>query len=158
MEEELFTFEGIPVTEQFLRKIWCELGAKLDKHGYPVENVKMPRITMMIMTEEDFEQTMEQIRSSPHLYDTSKTEYGEENETCSALAFFSDVEQTWVILKRERGYSLRHDVRHELLHIWENALGLPWGILTSRFTLPDGPIVKQKAVNYMTFRDPMASG
>ena len=58
-------------------------------------------------------------------------EWGTKCTTPSALTFFADADQTWIILKCDGyGYSLEVDLKHELLHLWEAKLGLKWGTLT----------------------------
>lgn len=130
MEPETFVFRGKPVNQAILIRIWEEIRVELaDK--YPVDDVKMPNIRAMILNYKNFRKALKKLLSSPHIEDTSETEWGAKITTPSAVTFYGDVDQTWMVLKcGGYGYSLEVDLRHELLHICEAILGLKWGTLT----------------------------
>lgn len=136
METEEFRFTGRPVREGTIKTLWEEIRCEL-KTEHPVENIKMPRIEALRLSYSRFEKAMKKLKRSPHLTDQDGIELGvkatkAEKMKASACVFFSDVDQCWVILKCEGFYPLEVDLKHELLHIWEKILCLPWGTLAKK--------------------------
>jgi len=129
---ETFTFSGEPIKQETLRMIWEETRSSL-KNKYLVENISMPKIEAITLTPKRFMKAMKQLQLSPHILDMSVIEWGETAGFPSACTFFADVEQKWIVLVCRELRPLEQDLKHELLHIWENALGLEWGTLTNKF-------------------------
>ncbi len=129
---ETFTFSGEPIKQETLRMIWEETRSSL-KNEYLVENISMPKIEAITLTPKRFMKAMKQLQLSPHILDMSVIEWGETAGFPSACTFFADVERKWIVLVCRELRPLEQDLKHELLHIWENALGLEWGTLTNKF-------------------------
>lgn len=126
-----FIFSGDPIKQETLRMIWEETRSSL-KNEYPVGNISMPKIEAMTLTPKRFMKATKQLLSSPHILDMSVIEWGEPVGFPSACTFFADVDRKWIVLVRRGLRPLEQDLKHELLHIWENALGLAWGTLTNK--------------------------
>lgn len=129
---ETFTFSGEPIKQETLRMIWEETRSSL-KNEYLVENISMPKIEAITLTPKRFMKAMKQLQLSPHILDMSVIEWGETAGFPSACTFLADVERKWIVLVCRELRPLEQDLKHELLHIWENALGLEWGTLTNKF-------------------------
>ncbi len=130
MEPEHFKFRGKPVSRVILVRIWEEIRLELTSK-YPVDNIEMPNIQALVLNYKNFTKALNKLLLSSHIEDTSEIEWGTKCTTPSALTFFADADQTWIILKCDGyGYSLEVDLKHELLHLWEAKLGLKWGTLT----------------------------
>jgi hypothetical protein len=132
MKPEEFKFRGKPASRVILVRIWEEIRLELTGK-YAVDNIEMPDIQALVLNYKNFTKAFNKLLLSLHIEDTSEIEWGTKCTSTipSALIFFADVDQTWIILKCDGyGYSLEVDLRHELLHLWESKLGLKWGTLT----------------------------
>jgi len=135
MKPQTFTIKfKKEVSPSTIKNIWESLRKELETKGYHVENIRMPKIKAFIQKPQHFFKTAREFEGSPHLTDKSEEEWGEQvkPQMVSALCFFSDVEDSWTILKRKGGHSLQTDLRHKLKHIWESVLGLEWGSLSKQ--------------------------
>ncbi len=129
---ETCTFSGEPIKQETLRMIWEETRSSL-KNEYLVENISMPKIEAITLTPKRFMKAMEQLQLSPHILDMSVIEWAETAGFPSACIFFADVERKWIVLVCRELRTLEQDLKHELLHVWENALGLEGRTLTNKF-------------------------
>jgi len=126
---------GTFVNPEIIERVWLEIREELSA-GYPqASKAMMPKITCCIQNHVKYDRSVKRLLASGHLFLDTKTEYGDEVFRQSSACVFSTgadpPETEWVILKCNGRFPLEHDLRHELLHIWESLLQMDWGTLTN---------------------------
>ena len=120
---------GEQVSEDIIIKFWEELRDEIGNDYPQVKSFVRPLIQAWVVPSDFYIKAIEGLLSSGHLNDTSKIEYGTtiKHENASACVFFLNDDRTWLIIKRKNwGFSLEHDLKHELSHIYESTLLLKW--------------------------------
>lgn len=128
---ETFTFKGKQIKQESLKRVWEQTRRELSKR-YAVEDAQMPKIDGVILSGKCFWRALKRVKQSSHMIDTEAIEWGESASFISACTFFADTRETWIVLVCEGLRPLEQELKHELLHIWENILGLQWGALTKK--------------------------
>jgi hypothetical protein len=133
--EETFAVYGLPVFPEVIKRIWEEIRDELANEYPIVKEIRLPAVQAFIMPSKKYLKLKKQLLTSTHIIDQSEAEWGDKLGAgdSSAALFYSDVQETWVIIKRQGyGYTPEHDLKHELTHIYERILLLPWGSLTKK--------------------------
>jgi len=125
-------FTGRQISPNIISKIWEETRSELGTE-YAVKEIQMPKIDGIVLSYKRFVQADRKLKASSHIENLTKAEWGvDEVGVPSAGVFYSDVDKKWMLLKLKGANPLEVDVKHELLHIWESILKVPWGTLTRK--------------------------
>jgi len=132
---ETFLIQGREISQKRLEQIWEELKKDLIERYPFVSEIKMPCIKAYVVDSKPYMKLQKRLLASSHIRDKALQEWGAPGtpDGSSAAAFYSDVAESWVIIKRkDYGYPLARDLRHELLHIYESIMLLNIGDLTAK--------------------------
>jgi hypothetical protein len=130
-----FKTSGTFVNPEIIERVWLEIREKLSV-GYPrASKVIMPKITCCMQYHVKYDRSVKRLLASGHLLLDTEKEYGDKVFSKSSACVFSSQtdssEAEWFILKCNGRFSLEHDLKHELLHVWEKLLQMDWGTLTN---------------------------
>lgn len=119
------------ISQRTIEKIWKRLYEKLRQMGYRMQNIKIPNIYAIVLGPRNFIKFIQRLRKIGFI-SMDIEEYGRDMGIRDTGAICLPRGKAWVIIIQtyaERGPLERYLI-HEILHIFEDLLGLRWGSLT----------------------------
>ena len=131
------------IDPSIIKSIWNQLASELLPQYPAIKNLTMPSVRCSILEPKRYERLESKIQKG-NFIDLRPLEYRlailDPKDSC---AFLNHVKGGYLIVKCEGRGSLEGNLRHELLHIFEELLKLPVGTLTVIENKKQGRLIKR---------------